>query len=251
MATTSETISSALNLIDSKKQNLKNAFENLQSQSSSFPLSWLQLDSHFTSLQQSLLHRFQFLQSLEQQSQSKTLISNPNHENSNKLRVLCEKMDGIGLKNYVSCNIKDKFRVQAELREALRFSPDAGMMVLQSLEGFYGVNGSFNHKGMREMGRVCVMLLRVLSVSGVNVSGKARERVLKVAIGWKARLMGDCANILGALGFLYLVYAFGIVNEFSVDELVEFGVVAAINGEFMQLCRKIGLTDKIPGKDIV
>jgi len=160
-------------------------------------------------------------------------------------------MDGIGLKNYVSCNIKDKFRVQAELREALRFSPDAGMMVLQSLEGFYGVNGSFNHKGMREMGRVCVMLLRVLSVSGVNVSGKARERVLKVAIGWKARLMGDCANILGALGFLYLVYAFGIVNEFSVDELVEFGVVAAINGEFMQLCRKIGLTDKIPGKDIV
>jgi len=125
------------------------------------------------------------------------------------------------------------------------------MMILQTLEGFYGVNGSFKHKGMREMGRVCVMLLRVLSVSGVNVSGKAREKALKVAIGWKLRLMGGCGNILGALGFLYLVYAFGIVDEFSVDELVEFGSVAAVNSEFMQLCRKIGLTDRIPAKDIV
>lgn len=35
------------------------------------------------------------------------------------------------------------------------------------------------------------------------------------------------------------------------NELVEFGVVAAVNCEFMQLCPKIGLTDKIPGKDIV
>jgi hypothetical protein len=159
-------------------------------------------------------------------------------------------MDGICLKNYVIYNFKHKIRVQAELREALRFSPDAGMMILQSLEGFYGVNGSFKHKGMREMGRVCVMLLRVLSVSDVNVSGKARERALKVAIGWKVRLMGDCGNILGALGFLYLVYAFGIVEEFSVDELVEFGVVAAVNGEFMQLCWDIGLTDRIPGKAV-
>ena len=94
------------------------------------------------------------------------------------------------------------------------------------------------------------MLLRVLSVSGVNVSGKAREKASKVAIGWKVRLMGDCGNILAALGFLYLVYAFGIVNEFSVDELVEFGGVAAVNGEFMPLCRDIGLTDRIPGKAV-
>ena len=192
----------------------------------------------------------EFLQSIEQQSQSKTLISNPNHENSNKLRVLCEKMDGIGLKNYVSDNFKDKIRVQAELREALRFSLDAGMMILQSPEGFYGVNGSFKYKGMREMGRVCVMLLTVLSVSGVNVRGKARESALKVAIGWKLTLIRDYGNTLGALGFLYFVYAFGIVEEFSVDELVEFGVVAAINGEFMQLCRDIGLTVKIPGKTV-
>jgi len=42
-------------------------------------------------------------------------------------------MDGTGLKNYVSDNFKDKIRVQAELREGLRFSPDAGMMILESL----------------------------------------------------------------------------------------------------------------------
>lgn len=162
------------------------------------------------------------------------------------MRVLCEKIDGIGLRNYIDKNYKDKIRVEAELLEEFRSAPDAGEMVLQSLEGFYRVSGNFNDRVLRKMGRICVMLLKVLSVAGVNVSGKAREKALKLAIDWKVRLLGDHGNILGALGFLYLVYGFGIVSEFRGYVLVEFAARAAINGEFMQLCRDIGFTDKVP-----
>ncbi|CAK8565734.1 unnamed protein product [Lathyrus sativus] len=265
---TSKTISEALNLIDTKKENLKKAFENLQPHCSflhTLPLSWLELDSHFTSLQHSLTNRFHILQSLEQshsQSHSKTLTSYTNNRtskysnfpsnaygissNQNKLNILCEKMDGIGLMNYVTYNFKDKVRVQEELLEALRYAPDAAVLVLQMLEGFHGLNGNCNDWRLRKMGRVCVLLLRLLSFAGVNVSFKAREKAVKVALDWKVNLMGDCGNILKALGFIYLVYAFGIVSEFSMNELVEISAVAAINLEFMQLCRDVGLTDRVP-----
>ncbi|CAL5202298.1 unnamed protein product [Lathyrus oleraceus] len=114
------------------------------------------------------------------------------------------------------------------------------------LEGFHGLSGDCNDWRLRKMGRICVMLLRILSVAGVNVSFKAREKALKVALDWKVNLMGDYGNILKALGFIYLVYAFGIVSEFSMDELVEISAVAAVNVEFMQLCRDVGLTDRVP-----
>jgi len=159
-------------------------------------------------------------------------------------------MDGMGLRNYIDKNYKDKINVEAELLEAFRSAPGVGEMVLQSLEGFYRVNGNFNDKVLGKMGRICVILLRVLSAAGVNVSGKVREKALKLAIDWKVRLISDHGNILGALGFLYLVYGFGIVNEFREDGLVEFATRAAINGEFMQLCRDIGFADKVPGKAV-
>jgi hypothetical protein len=264
---TLETISAALNLIDTKKENLKTAFENLQSHSSfhhSLPLSWIELDSHFTTLQNSLTSRFEILQSLEQshsQSQSKTLISNPKDENfsvnpndpsssRNKLRVLCEKVDGKGLRNYILDNFKDRIRIQEELIEEFRYAPDAGEMVLQSLEGFYVLNGKFNDKGLRRMGRICNTLLKLLGVAGVNVSSKVKDKALLVALEWKVRMRDDYGNIVGALGFLYLIYGFGIVSEFSMDELVEYAARAAVNGEFMQLCRDIGMTDRVPGKAV-
>ncbi|KAJ7963691.1 FRIGIDA-like protein [Quillaja saponaria] len=67
---TLKTISAALKLVDTKKENLKKAYDDLQSHSSiltSFSLSWPDLDSHFTSIQNSLTQRFHRLESLESQ----------------------------------------------------------------------------------------------------------------------------------------------------------------------------------------
>ncbi|MFQ6650433.1 hypothetical protein Gotur_023481 [Gossypium turneri] len=61
-------IESAIKLIDVKKDELKRAFDDLQANSqrlSSFSISWSDLDSHFTALQNSVAQRFRILLSRE------------------------------------------------------------------------------------------------------------------------------------------------------------------------------------------
>ena len=87
MATTAETITAAMKLIEPKKEKLKKAFDDLQSRSdvlSLFSLSWSDLDSHFTSLHNSLSQKLHLLQTLESQSpipQTHT-TQNPSSSNS-------------------------------------------------------------------------------------------------------------------------------------------------------------------------
>ncbi|XWS09712.1 hypothetical protein CRYUN_Cryun39dG0012700 [Craigia yunnanensis] len=62
------TIESAIKLIDVKKEELKKAFDDLQANSlhlSSFSISWSDLDSHFTAIQNSVTQRFRLLESYE------------------------------------------------------------------------------------------------------------------------------------------------------------------------------------------
>ncbi|XP_022734673.1 FRIGIDA-like protein 1 [Durio zibethinus] len=62
------TIESAINLIDVKKEELKKAFDHLQANYlhlCSFSISWSDLDSHFTAIQNSVTQRFRLLESHE------------------------------------------------------------------------------------------------------------------------------------------------------------------------------------------
>ena len=95
------------------------------------------------------------------------------------------------------------------------------------------------------------MLLKQFRVAALSVSAEASVRARKLALAWKERLVGDDDNMFGALGLLHLVCAFGFVSEFSLDELVGFSVAAPTNEEdFPELCRAVGLTERVPGKDV-
>ncbi|CAJ1963955.1 unnamed protein product [Sphenostylis stenocarpa] len=283
--TTMNTISTALNLVDSKKENLKKAFDDLQSLLSPLPLSWPDLDSHFTSLHNSLSDRFHLLQSQTltltpisdppaQACAEANFSSNPNDPSSNhdessprvspqndavpgsvtprsELVVLCEKMDSVGLRNYVNDHFLDRARVQAELPGAFHHAPDAGVMVLEALEGFHGEGSGSGLKEceLRKMRKSCIVLLKQFRVAALSVSAEASVRAMKLAQEWKERLVGDDDNVFGALGLLHLIAAFGLVSEFSLDELVDFSVAAPTNEEFPELCRAVGLVEKVP--DIV
>ncbi|XP_054798682.1 FRIGIDA-like protein 1 [Prosopis cineraria] len=307
MATTLKTISAAIKLIDTKKDNLKKAYDDLHAHSqslSSFSLSWSEIDSHFTSIQNSLNQRFKLLESLESQgghpSSSTSLVptpahnpndptqnpkdpssssSNPSGQNQKlpgdpssssnqpdqngagvvpknyvvsssvmpryELSTLCEKMDGKGLRQYVNLHAKEKAAIQAELPGALRFAPDPAAMVLDSLDGFYGVNDPGDVE-QRKLRRACILLLEQLRVLSPNIGFKVRERAKTMAAEWKASLRTDGAKTLEALGFLYFMVTYGLFSEVSMDELVDFTAMAANNDEVPQLCRIIGLTEKIP-----
>lgn len=297
---TLKTISAALKLVDTKKENLKKAYDELHAHSFllfSFPLSWSDLDSHFASIQDSLTQRFRLLESLEsrqcdpqlERTPQSILISSssppdqnpkvenhalfskdsssssdpPNQNGTNlvtensvvsdsvmprhELIALCEKMDGKGLRKYLIEHFKSSDGVEAELPGALRCASDLAAMVLDSLDGFHGDNG-MKEAELRKIRRSCLLLLEQLRIISPKIESNVREKAKKLAAEWKGKLMNDGANTLGALGYLHFVLAYGLVSEVSTDELVDFSVMAANNKEVPELCRLIGLADKVPGK---
>ncbi|KAF7831306.1 FRIGIDA-like protein 1 [Senna tora] len=264
---TLKTISAALKLVDTKKESLRKAYDDLHAHSSllsSFSLSWSEIDSHFTSLHNSLAQRFHALESLESQrsllpnshqalpsissSPGPTRIQNLNERTvvpRYELSVLCEKMEGKALRKYIVEHIKDKIAIQAELPDALRCAPDPAAMVLDSLDGFFEVN-ELKDVELRKLRRGCITLLEQLRVISPNIGFKVREQAKKLAVEWKGRLMAEGAKTMEALGFLHFVAAYGLVSEASMDELVDFTAMAANCEEVPELCRVIGLVDKIP-----
>ncbi|KAB2606070.1 FRIGIDA-like protein 2 [Pyrus ussuriensis x Pyrus communis] len=328
--TTAETISAAMELINTKKQNLKKAFDELQSHSavlSSFNLSWSDLDSHFTSIQSSLTQKFHLLQSLQSQSSTNpsspscqipkdpspssnlptqvakdpslpslgstqmaedpkssfqmpkdlpcssilstqigkdpSSSSNPSSQNvvetdincevdvvppRPELVAFCERMDAMGLRNYMNESVNNRNTIRGELLGAIRCAKDPAAMVLNAMEGFYCVNG--RNKGDKDqqlfgVRRSAVLLLEVLMGISPNVGSEVRERAKKLALEWKGKLSMDGENPFEALGFLHLVAAYGLQAEFKMDELVDHFVIVARYRQAVELCRKIGLGDKL------
>ncbi|KAK2987083.1 hypothetical protein RJ640_004809 [Escallonia rubra] len=271
---TVKTISAALKLVDSKKENLRKAFEELQSHSSSlssFPLTWPDLDAHFTSLQSHLEHQFTLLQqTLDSQPPEQPQPSKPpqpavtvNHSSNNssqpvpvrardELRSLCEKTDGLGLRRFIVERPKERAKIRAELRDALLKCPNVVSMVLDAMEGFW--TGKDTEDGdddaeVRLLRRVCVLLLEELSGLRAEIGSEVRERAMKLAVEWKGKMSASRKVIaVEALGFLRLLAVFGLVYGFNVDEILDYVVVLTKYEQSSELCRVLNLGDRIPGE---
>ncbi|XP_048321194.2 FRIGIDA-like protein 1 [Ziziphus jujuba] len=295
--TTLAAISDALKEIDTKKEKLKKAFDDLQSQStflSSFSLTWSDLEAHFTSIQNSLTHKFNVLESLESHSKDPSCSPNPQTHMPNdpscsanpqtqipkdpssssdhpaiqnpvtqvvnngvsessvlprpELTAFCENMDGIGLRKYVNGASKDRTAIRAELPGAIRRAPDPAAMVLDAMEGFYRENEK--NKGDKDLQlggvrRSCVLLLEVLMGISPNVGAEVRVRARKLAVEWKGKVSRDGENPLECLGFLHFVAAYGLRSEFNMDELIDCILIIGKYRQTMDLCRKLGLGDKV------
>ncbi|XP_028777861.1 FRIGIDA-like protein 1 [Neltuma alba] len=294
---TLKTISAALKLIDAKKENLKKAYDELQAHhsllSSSSCLSWSDIDSHFTSVQDSLIQRFHHLESLEsrqcdpqvaQTSQSipvsssslpnqnpkvedyASVLNNPSSSSNppengadlgagesvvpdevtprRALVALCEKMDGKGLRKHFIQHFRRNSGLEDELPGALRCAPDPAAMILDSLDGFPGANSM---KDARRSKSFCLLFLGKLRAISPKIEFNAREKARKLAAEWKWKFMTeDRTDALGALAYLHLLLTYGLVSEVSRDELVEISAMAATNKEVPELCRIMGLADKVP-----
>ncbi|XP_038897630.1 FRIGIDA-like protein 1 [Benincasa hispida] len=263
-------ISDALELADSKKQNLKKAFDDLKGHShllSSFSLSWSDLESHFTSIQNSLTKRFHALESLEStvvqnQPEQKEPCSSlgPKAENRKEqdgvadsvsprpdLKRLCESMDGKGLSKFVSNLPKDREPVRNELPAALKCAPDQEALVLDAMNGFFNANSNSKQNNLKlsNVRRGCILLLETLMDNCPNVSNHVTERAKKLALEWKQSLSKDGKDPLDALGFLHLVAAYKLTSEFNVDELVDYFTIIARYRQATKLCKVVGLGDKV------
>ncbi|KAJ0973635.1 hypothetical protein J5N97_015600 [Dioscorea zingiberensis] len=253
-------IAAAIGSIPKHKEELRKAFESLQSYSSalaSFTLQWKQLDDYLSSIQSSIEVRFQDLRSLESSVLShppaaSTVPSEPHPpaepEKSPRpeLRLLCSKMDGKSLRTFLMKHRKDSPVTRDELIGALRSAPDAPALVLDALAGFYPEKQkSAKDNEIQTMRRTCINLLQRVQEMGPEIKESTKEKAKKVAAEWKTKVSADGDNLEGH-GFLQLLAAYRLVDEFKVDEVLDVVVLIARRNQTIELCKTLGFDAYIP-----
>ncbi|KAL3649248.1 hypothetical protein CASFOL_005651 [Castilleja foliolosa] len=178
---------------------------------------------------------------------------------------LCREMNSEGLHKFISDNRKDLITLRDEIPIALKAASNPASLVLDSLKGFYGIDmpNSESKKDSNLLGlrRTCIMLMECLSSLFSNldasslsdiVSDDAKERAKAIAEEWKPKLDyldvdASNGNSLEAHAFLQLLATFGINSDFDQDCLSKLIPMVSRRRQTAELCRYLGLSDKMPG----
>ncbi|XP_022758826.1 FRIGIDA-like protein 3 [Durio zibethinus] len=182
-----------------------------------------------------------------------------------QLVILCEGMDSEGLHKFISDNRKNLAALKEEIPWALKAAASPACLVLESLEGFYlsdvpNVDGKkdSNLLGLR---RTCIMLMECLSflLSSLDmvsvsalISEDIKEQAKLIAKEWKPKLDAldmdaSNGNSLEAHAFLQLLATFGIASDFNEEELLRLIPMVSRRRQTADLCRSLGLSEKMPG----
>ncbi|XVE78223.1 hypothetical protein DITRI_Ditri13aG0127400 [Diplodiscus trichospermus] len=182
-----------------------------------------------------------------------------------QLVKLCEEMDSVGLHKFISDNRKNLAALKDEIPWALKAAASPARLVLESLEGFYlsqvaNVDGKkdSNLLGRR---RTCIMLMECLSFLLSNldmvsvsalISEDIKEQAKSIAEKWKPKLDAldmdaSNGNSLEAHAFLQLLATFDIASGFNEEELSRLIPMVSRRRQTADLCRSLGLSEKMPG----
>jgi len=182
-----------------------------------------------------------------------------------ELEILCKDMNVEGLHKYISDNRKNLTTIREEVPIALRCAKDPWDLVLDSLKDFYsGDNLVLDGKkdgNLLGMRRTCLMLMESLEqVTNSNKNGEASdslsksvfERAKGIAMGWKPKLDlmdmdASNGNSLEAHAFLQLIATFDLISEFGKEELCKLVPAVSRRRQTPELCRSLGLSQKMPG----
>ncbi|KAK6141791.1 hypothetical protein DH2020_024466 [Rehmannia glutinosa] len=182
-----------------------------------------------------------------------------------ELVKLCQEMNSEGLHKFISDNRKNLATLRDEIPTALNAAADPASLILDSLKGFYGTDlpnldarKDSNLLGLR---RTCIMLMECLSSLFINldaasvcgiISENAKERAKAIAEDWKPKLDdldvdASNGNSLEAHAFLQLLATFGINSDFNQERLSNLIPMVSRRRQTAELCRYLGLSDKMPG----
>ncbi|KAK1295669.1 hypothetical protein QJS10_CPB15g01575 [Acorus calamus] len=245
-----------------KKETLRRSLEELQSHSSSlasFTLQWKDLEDHFASIESSIQLRLKELESKESSSAVATPPSHPaappeavEHPPRPELKALCLRMEGRALNAYLNENRKDLIALREELLPAIRSAPDPAKLVLDAVRGFYPGKGRLAGMDATEVSankRTCTLLLEKLRLVSPEIGAAVRREAKDLAGDWKGRLTDGVNGTdvsLDVFGFLNLLATFGLVPEFDANEVFEFLAMISRRKQAVDLCRDLGIADKIP-----
>ncbi|XVF59333.1 hypothetical protein PTKIN_Ptkin07bG0267300 [Pterospermum kingtungense] len=182
-----------------------------------------------------------------------------------ELTHFCEQMDAKGLLNFLMENQKNLNAICHELPVALESASEPALLVLNSLEGFYPPDEITQTEDKRDaalqgMRKSCVVLIEAMAAflarndTGADhlLNLETKQQAKAIVDEWKPKLSNadsDAANgnSLEAEAFLQLLATFRIASEFDEEELCKLVIVVAHRRQAPELCRSIGLTQKMPG----
>ncbi|KAM1684099.1 hypothetical protein TB2_034797 [Malus domestica] len=182
-----------------------------------------------------------------------------------QLVKLCEQMDSEGLHKFISDNRKNLASIREEIPLALRAASNPALFVLESLEDFYRLEGP-NTDGKKDANllgvrRTCIMLMECLSTLLANpelasasdiITEEVKDLAEAIAEEWKPKLDAldmdaSNGNSLEAHAFLQLLGTFGITSGFDEEELFRLIPMVSRRRQAADLCRSLGLTERMPG----
>ncbi|KAA8536930.1 hypothetical protein F0562_029408 [Nyssa sinensis] len=155
-------------------------------------------------------------------------------------------MDGKSLQLFLNERSKEHDTMADEVSNALRLSLDPAKLVLDAMEGFYPPHlkkGNLEFEGS-VIRRSCILLLEQLMRISPQIQPHVKEEALKIAGEWKAKMI--VGNSLEVLGFLLLLASYGLVPAFDAEKIINLFEIVAQCKQSAELCRALGLTDKIP-----
>lgn len=279
-------IEAAINSTNQRKEDLRQAFEFLQSHSSSiisFSLQWKDIEDHFSSIEKSITERFNELKELDLSSVAEKHASAPlsvkveqtekkplavKFEQTEKkpqalkveqtqekaeeikprleLKDLCRKMDAEGLFSFITGNRNTIVAIRDEIRPAILSAPDPVSLILNSIDQF-DPSQKTTAAELRSNRMTCISILECLNVSALEISQQSMDRAMEVALKWKGLITdGKGVNGTVVLSFLVLVAAFGLVESFEADYILDLIATVGMKRSIMDLCRSSAFEGKMP-----
>lgn len=249
-------IQAAIKSIPAKKEDLRQAFEELESYSSfitAFTMQWKDIDDYFSSIEKSIDNRFQELKArgaLEKPTAAnvKADQDKPEIEPRPELKSFCDKMHAKGLILYIIGHRQNLGAIRRELGPALRCSPDPVALVLDSFEGFVG-SSEIREGETQAMRRAYLTILACFHGLKLEVKPSDRERARRVAEECHDLIKnGKKGNSVVVMAFLYLIATFGLLEGFAIDDILDLLVTAADKESTVDICRNFAFEEKVPGK---
>ncbi|XP_021714398.1 FRIGIDA-like protein 3 isoform X2 [Chenopodium quinoa] len=167
-----------------------------------------------------------------------------------ELTQFCEQMDSIGLLKFVMENLENLSSLWKEqLSVALGIATEPACLVLDALAGFSPPKEMTQEVDLRDaalhgMRQSCLILMEALSAflskadcdTDSFLNPETQQQAKVIANVWKLKLAGESINAanensLEAEGFLHCKYVLAVAHHRQATEL----------------CRYLGLTQKIPG----
>ncbi|KAL1539662.1 FRIGIDA-like protein 5 isoform X1 [Salvia divinorum] len=125
----------------------------------------------------------------------------------------------------------------------LSISSDPAKLVIEALQGFEEFClGTFDVER-----RATILLLDQLAKLSPKIQPCVTQEATKLACLWKLETSISAGSPTKALAFLHLLAVYGISYSFDRNELLSFLKLAEKHKHTPNLCRTLGLTERVPG----